>query len=126
VEDFLTVHESSPMLNETEQAALYAELATGAESGWDYSVRWCKEKILNLTSNDPALRQLNARAIIPVDLTALLAGDHALVSSLSHCPWENSADVASLRTTMSYGRTCPKEWAQTRPRQIARVVQIRP
>ncbi|WVQ79741.1 hypothetical protein IAT38_001841 [Cryptococcus sp. DSM 104549] len=82
VEDYTTVHESDPALDEAAQAELYSELATGAESGWDYSSRWCKEPLLNATDNNPALRTLNVKAIIPVDLLSLLAGDHALLANL--------------------------------------------
>lgn len=38
--------------------------------------------MLNVTDNLPALRTLNARAIIPVDLNALLYGDHVLLADL--------------------------------------------
>lgn len=72
---------ASPALNETEQAELYSELATGAESGWDYSSRWCEQPLLNTTDNNPSLRTLKVKSIIPVDLLSLMAGDHALVSS---------------------------------------------
>lgn len=71
---------ASPALNETEQAELYSQLASGAESGWDYSSRWCEQPLLNTTDNYPALRTLNIKSIIPVDLLSLMAGDHALVS----------------------------------------------
>ncbi|EAL19462.1 hypothetical protein CNBG4090 [Cryptococcus deneoformans B-3501A] len=82
VEDFETVMGASPALNETEQAELYSELATGAESGWDYSARWCEQPLLNTTDNNPALRTLKVKSIIPVDLLSLMAGDHALLANL--------------------------------------------
>ncbi|OCF32704.1 alpha,alpha-trehalase [Kwoniella heveanensis BCC8398] len=82
VEDFETVMGASPALNETARGELYSELATGAESGWDYSSRWCKQPLLNTSDNDPALRTLNIKAIIPVDLISLLSGDHALLADL--------------------------------------------
>ena len=72
---------SSPALNMSQQADLYAELATGAETGWDYSARWCKVPVINVSDNNPALRTLNTRAIIPVDLNSLLSGDHSIVKS---------------------------------------------
>jgi len=72
---------ASPALNESERASLYAELASGAETGWDYGARWCKQSTLNVTNNYPALRTLNTRAIIPVDLNSLLSGAHSLVST---------------------------------------------
>ncbi|OWZ37132.1 alpha,alpha-trehalase [Cryptococcus neoformans c8] len=82
VEDFETVMGASPALNETEQAELYSELATGAESGWDYSSRWCEQPLLNTTDNNPALRTLKIKSIIPVDLLSLMAGDHALLANM--------------------------------------------
>jgi alpha,alpha-trehalase len=63
--------ETSP-LNETEQEDLYANLATGAESGWDYGTRWLARP------NDAArdvyfpLRSLNVRNMVPVDLNSIL------------------------------------------------------
>lgn len=74
---------ASPVLNDSARGDLYAELASGAESGWDYSARWCKEPVINVSDNNPALRTLNVRAMIPVDLNSLLSGDHALVSFAS-------------------------------------------
>ncbi|WWC71393.1 uncharacterized protein I206_105348 [Kwoniella pini CBS 10737] len=82
VEDYETVTGTSPALNDSAKAELYSELATGAESGWDYSSRWCKQPLLNATDNNPALRTLNVKAIIPVDLLSLLSGDHTLLANL--------------------------------------------
>ena len=79
----MTVEEASPALNASAKADLYAELATGAETGWDYSVRWIKYPVQNVSDNESALRGLNARAIVPTDLNSLLAGDHNLVRCFS-------------------------------------------
>lgn len=80
VEDIDVALGAQPPFNLTQQADIYAELASGAESGWDYTSRWTKEPLGNITDNSVPLRTLNVRSIIPVDLTSLLAGDHALVS----------------------------------------------
>ena len=86
VEDYETAFGAQPALNESARGDLYAELATGAESGIDYSVRWCKRTDFeNKTDNFPFLRTLNGKSIIPVDLNALLSGDHGLVSTSSSC-----------------------------------------
>ncbi|TXT14109.1 uncharacterized protein COLE_00302 [Cutaneotrichosporon oleaginosum] len=69
-------------LTEQQRSDLYAELASGAESGWDYTSRWCREPLLNETDNNVVLRTLNVRGIIPVDLTALMASNHYLVAEL--------------------------------------------
>jgi alpha,alpha-trehalase len=82
LEDYETAMGASPALNQTEREALYIELASGAESGWDYSVRWAKERIINLEDQFPILRKLGVVATIPVDLTSLMRGNHALVRDL--------------------------------------------
>ncbi|BEJ14028.1 hypothetical protein CspHIS471_0312020 [Cutaneotrichosporon sp. HIS471] len=74
--------QSPQSFTEQQRNDLYAELASGAESGWDYSSRWCRQPMLNETDNNVVLRTLNVRGIIPVDLTALLASNHYLVAEL--------------------------------------------
>ena len=64
---------------EQQKEDLYAELASGAETGWDYSSRWEKNPFPaggNLTNNTPGLRTLNVRSTIPVDLNAILCRWH--------------------------------------------------
>jgi alpha,alpha-trehalase len=59
-------------LNESAQALLYSNLASGAESGWDYSARWLTNP--SDAANDVyfPLRSLNTRNIVPVDLNSIL------------------------------------------------------
>ncbi|ODO11102.1 hypothetical protein I350_01704 [Cryptococcus amylolentus CBS 6273] len=91
VEDYETANSADlAPLNQTEKEELWAELASGAESGWDYSSRWCEQPLLNETDNNPALRTLNVRSIVPVDLLSLLAGDHALLANLYELATANS------------------------------------
>ncbi|KAK2465281.1 hypothetical protein APHAL10511_002635 [Amanita phalloides] len=68
---------SGPALNETEEAALYAELASGAETGWDYSSRWFYDGF-----GAQGLRSLNVRSTIPVDLNSILYKNHILLAGL--------------------------------------------
>ncbi|KAF8636039.1 hypothetical protein AX15_000196 [Amanita polypyramis BW_CC] len=77
--DYLSANSPSngPSLNDTERAALYAELASGAETGWDYSSRW-----FDTNSGAQGLRSLNVRSIIAVDLNSILYKDHLLLASL--------------------------------------------
>ncbi|KAL0101757.1 hypothetical protein PUN28_019111 [Cardiocondyla obscurior] len=53
---------------EQEQVALYNNLKAAAESGWDFSYRWC------IRTNNDSLSLLNVSTsdIIPVDLNAIL------------------------------------------------------
>ncbi|KAK2002837.1 trehalase [Colletotrichum falcatum] len=59
-------------LNETEKARLYANLASGAESGWDYSSRWIARPADATRDVYFPLRSLNILNIVPVDLNAIL------------------------------------------------------
>lgn len=71
-------------LDDTEKAVLYANLASGAESGWDYSSRWLA------TPRDAAddvyfpLRSLNTANTIGVDVNSILyANEVALAGYLN-------------------------------------------
>ena len=76
LEDYKTVqfaNESGLDLNDTQKAKLYSNIASGAESGSDYSAaRWSKQPTINLTDTIPAQRFLNTAAQLPVDLNAIL------------------------------------------------------
>lgn len=80
MEDYKTVFGAEPALNTSARESLYSELASGAESGWDYSGRWSKEISYNKSDAYGNLRKLNVKAIVPVDLNALLYADHVIVS----------------------------------------------
>lgn len=68
------IYPEGKALNDSEKAQLYANLATGAESGWDYGTRWLARP------NDAAkdvyfpLRSLNVVNMVPVDLNSILYG----------------------------------------------------
>ncbi|KAI7856664.1 Six-hairpin glycosidase-like protein [Circinella umbellata] len=73
-EDYETAMLANFTSPEKQIPALYADLSTGAESGFDFSSRWTKVKMND--PNDPLqiLRSLNTRSIIPIDLNSLLWG----------------------------------------------------
>jgi alpha,alpha-trehalase len=107
LEDYEAAMGASPALNQTEREALYIELASGAESGWDYSVRWANERIIDLEDQLPILRKLGVVATIPVDLTSLMRGNHALVCHrLTSIKSSTRADGSS-QTYTKYGKTLP-------------------
>ncbi|KAG0175338.1 hypothetical protein DFQ28_003600 [Apophysomyces sp. BC1034] len=73
IEDYQTAYEGTGFT--TQQATdLYSELATGAETGWDYASRWTKNRTPTPGQKNgyDILRTLNARSIIPIDLNTLL------------------------------------------------------
>ena len=61
-----------PRLNDSSKANLYAELASGAESGMDYSTRWLANPLDAVLDIGPPLRSLALRTTIPVDLNSVL------------------------------------------------------
>ncbi|KKF92309.1 Trehalase [Ceratocystis platani] len=61
-------------LGSLEVANLYSNLASGAESGWDYSSRWMANPSDAIEDKSFPLRSLNTKNIIPVDLNSIMYG----------------------------------------------------
>ncbi|KAK7025562.1 hypothetical protein VNI00_015915 [Paramarasmius palmivorus] len=76
--DYNTANGGNVTLNETQRADLYAELASGAETGWDYTARW----LPNPTPHSADLRTLRVRSTLPVDLNSILYRNHLLLADL--------------------------------------------
>ncbi|KAG1829861.1 glycoside hydrolase family 37 protein [Suillus variegatus] len=78
--DYLTVHDPtlSTPLTDDQAAELYSELASGAETGWDYSSRF--EAIPQL--GNPGLRSLNVKNNIPICLNSILYKARLLLAEL--------------------------------------------
>ncbi|KAG2114181.1 glycoside hydrolase family 37 protein [Suillus discolor] len=78
--DYLTVHDPtlSTPLTDDQAAELYSELASGAETGWDYSSRF--EAIPQL--GNPGLRSLNVKNNIPICLNSILYKARVLLAKL--------------------------------------------
>ncbi|RCH79518.1 hypothetical protein CU098_005410 [Rhizopus stolonifer] len=73
VEDYNTVN-TQTNFTETEKLQLYRDIAAGAESGWDYSSRWTRNKAPkpDQKENYEMLRTINTANVIPIELNALL------------------------------------------------------
>jgi len=69
IPDYTTANDPSisPPLSDDDKANLYAELASGAETGWDYTIRW-----FSAANASEGLRSLNVRNTIGVDLNSIL------------------------------------------------------
>ncbi|KAI9566279.1 glycoside hydrolase family 37 protein [Boletus coccyginus] len=80
IDDYMTVHDPtlSTPLTDSQAAELYSELATGAETGWDYSSRF---QLVPQLGN-PGLRTLNVKNNIPICLNSILYKAHVLLANL--------------------------------------------
>ncbi|KAK4449215.1 glycoside hydrolase [Podospora aff. communis PSN243] len=76
-----TVYPEETPLNETEKEALYANLATGAESGWDYTSRWLARPRDAMDDIYFPLRYINVRDMVPVDLNSILYQNEVSIAS---------------------------------------------
>ncbi|KAG8737849.1 hypothetical protein FRC10_007602 [Ceratobasidium sp. 414] len=104
LEDYLAANGADIVtpLTEEQKGDLYAELASGAESGWDYTARWVRVPFAgNTTDNLPQLRTLNLRALVPVDLNSLLYGAHIQLASLLDKHSKSSSARRSLEARAS-------------------------
>jgi alpha,alpha-trehalase len=70
IDDYMTVHDPtlSTPLTDSQAAELYGELASGAETGWDYSSRF---QLVPQLGN-PGLRTLNVKNNVPICLNSIL------------------------------------------------------
>ncbi|KAI1086157.1 glycoside hydrolase family 37 protein [Rostrohypoxylon terebratum] len=101
------IYPETHALNESEKAELYANLASGAESGWDYSSRWIT------TPSDAArdvyfpLRSLNTANVIGVDLNSILYANEITIANYLHATGNDSLaaefeEMAKNRSTAMY------------------------
>ncbi|PPJ58845.1 hypothetical protein CBER1_08518 [Cercospora berteroae] len=81
-------------LNESQIAQLYSDLASGAESGWDYTSRWIGNPQDAIDDVYFPLRSLNTANIVPVDLNSILYANEAALSELYNLTGNSSAAEA--------------------------------
>ncbi|CAK7565202.1 MAG: hypothetical protein SEPTF4163_003113 [Sporothrix epigloea] len=76
-----SVYKENKSLNASQKAALYAQLASGAESGWDYGTRWLARPNDSVTDTYFPLRSLNINNLLPVDLNSILYWNEVTIGS---------------------------------------------
>jgi alpha,alpha-trehalase len=67
-------HTAQHLQTQEEKVMLWSNLATGAETGWDYSSRWFADRT--------NLRTITTRNIIPVDLNSVMCANELMLSKL--------------------------------------------
>ncbi|RDD42449.1 Trehalase [Trichoplax sp. H2] len=75
--------ETAKNLNPNAAAELYSDIASAAESGWDFSSRWFKKPIGDLSS-------IVTKQIIPVDLNAILCFNELTLEKFSRMLGDNA------------------------------------
>lgn len=81
-------------LNDSARALLYSDLASGAESGFDYGARWIKNPSDGVEDKYFPLRTLNTREIIPVDLNSILYANEVAISLFHNMTGNDTASQA--------------------------------
>ena len=97
------IYPQTESLNDTALAELYSNLASGAETGWDYSTRWIARPEDSINDNYFPLRYVNTKNIIPVDLNSILYGNEITISQFYNQTGDDSsakkwADLAAKRS----------------------------
>lgn len=93
------IYPAKKKLNETEQATLYANLASGAESGMDYSTaKWTKNPRDSMDDVYFPLRSLNVIGIVPVDLNSILYGNEVAIAGFYNQTGNSSAAATWAKT----------------------------
>ncbi|KAF2791576.1 glycoside hydrolase family 37 protein [Melanomma pulvis-pyrius CBS 109.77] len=88
------IYNASKPLSAEEMAQLYANLASGAESGWDYSSRWLKNPEDAVSDTFFPLRSLNTVNVLPVDLNSILYANEIAIAEFQRMDGNYSAAKA--------------------------------
>ncbi|KAI6784804.1 Trehalase-like protein [Emericellopsis cladophorae] len=97
------IYPETEPLNDTERANLYSALASGAESGWDYSSRWIARPRDAAEDVYFPLRSLNTNNIVPVDLNSIMyANEMAIAGFLNQT---GNASAAAEWEELAYNRS---------------------
>ncbi|KAG2194897.1 hypothetical protein INT47_010639 [Mucor saturninus] len=81
VEDYNTVNNGTDF-TDAEKDQMYADIAAGAETGFDYSSRWVKQKYpaADQKENYEMLRTIHTSEIVPIDLNSLLWNTESMLA----------------------------------------------
>ncbi|KAJ1664188.1 hypothetical protein IW140_004217 [Coemansia sp. RSA 1813] len=88
-EDYMLAHNVSASSRQI-QAQVYADMATGAETGWDYSTRWVRDAH---APKNKILQGIRTRQIVPVELNAILYQVEVALAELGQKLYRNSNET---------------------------------
>ncbi|QRW12873.1 trehalase [Ceratobasidium sp. AG-Ba] len=81
-EDWMTAWCDDKPPSREYESMVYSELASGVESGWDYTARWMGNPSTLPEDRIEQMRRVRIRRIIPVDLNSILYRCHMLMADL--------------------------------------------
>ncbi|KAF8608406.1 glycoside hydrolase [Ceratobasidium sp. AG-I] len=81
-EDWMTAWCDETPPTREDESKIYSELASGAESGWDYTARWMGDPSTLSEDRIEQMRRVQIRRLIPVDLNSILFRCHTLMADL--------------------------------------------
>ncbi|KAJ2887780.1 hypothetical protein FB639_001083 [Coemansia asiatica] len=96
--DYLLAHNVSS--DPVRRAAVYADMAAGAESGWDYTVRWVSDP---KAQPDKVLQGIRTSHVVPVELNAILYQAETTLAEFAEA-YGNSTDYARSYRDMARAR----------------------
>lgn len=82
---------ASHVLDKSQRKDLFRNISSAAESGWDFTSRWC--------SDDQDLASIRTTDIIPIDLNVYIWNMESVASKLSSCMGD--ADTAQAVRTLA-------------------------
>ena len=102
-----TVYPEKEPLSESQKADLYSNLASGAESGWDYGARWLARPGDAARDVYFPLRSLNVRDMVPLDLNSILYQNEIAIADFLNKTGNSTGaakwtDLASRRSEAMY------------------------
>jgi len=80
------------MFAETARSELFTNIASGAESGWDFSTRWFAKK----GPMADQLTSIRTTSVVPVDLNAILCQNEATLAFLNNITGKYRLHACSL------------------------------
>lgn len=91
------IYPEGKALNESQYQDLYANIATSAESGWDFSSRWLRNPADSGREVYFPLRTMNAKNIVPVCLNSILYGNEVAIAGFFNDTGNTTASVEWMR-----------------------------
>uniref|UniRef100_A0A158Q6B7 Trehalase n=1 Tax=Dracunculus medinensis TaxID=318479 RepID=A0A158Q6B7_DRAME len=96
-ESFAADHMIGKQVHAADRPKLFQNIASAAESGWDFSSRWFQDKM--------SMRTIETTDIVPVDLNAIMCWNMKIISYLSYLAGDRDRSVCYEKQSNSFRRS---------------------